>query len=68
MEENTEITIYIDEEFRCYDVYSEGRTPVQTNSFFGREHLILKYRFVPEGRVWTRADRFKFYGEMLSPL
>ncbi len=61
------MTIYIDNEYKCYVSSTEGRRAVETDFFDGnRPELIESYRFVPEGETWTREDGEVFTGEMVS--
>ena len=60
--------IYLDSEFRCYAEAAEGRTEVETEVFDGKcKAYIEGYRFVPEGKTWTREDGVVFKGEMVAP-
>lgn len=61
------MTIYIDNEYKCYVSLAEGRRAVETDFFDGKcPELIESYRFVPEGETWTREDGEVFTGEMVS--
>lgn len=61
-------TIYIDETYRCHVSPADGLTPVETDAFDGKSDSYIEgYRFVPSGKVWTRADGVEFTGEMISP-
>lgn len=61
------MTIYIDNEYKCYVSSAEGRRAVETDFFDGKcPELIESYRFVPEGETWTREDGEVFTGEMVS--
>lgn len=61
------MTIYIDNEYKCYVSSAEGRRAVETDFFDGKcPELIESYRFVPEGETWTREDGEAFTGEMVS--
>lgn len=62
------MTIYIDNDYRCYTESAKGRTAVDTPFFDGKcKGFIEGYRFVPQGQTWTRADGVQFKGEMVSP-
>ena len=62
------MTIYIDNDYKCYVSAAEGRRAVETNFFDGKcEEWIESFRFVPEGETWTRADGEVFMGEMVTP-
>lgn len=51
------MTIYIDNDYKCYVSAAEGRRAVETDFFDGKcPELIESYRFVPEGETWTRED------------
>lgn len=51
------MTIYIDNDYKCYVSAAEGRRAVETDFFDGKcPELIESYRFVPNGETWTRED------------
>ena len=51
------MTIYIDNDYKCYVSAAEGRKAIETNEFDGKcPEWIESYRFVPEGETWTRED------------
>lgn len=51
------MTIYIDNDYKCYVSAAEGRRAVETDFFDGKcPELIESYRFVPEGETWIRED------------
>lgn len=61
-------TIYIDSEFRCHVTDDGTMTAVETSFFDGKcDAFIEGYRFVPEGKTWTRSDGATFTGEMIAP-
>ncbi len=61
------MTIYIDNDYKCYVSAAEGRRAVETDFFNGKcPELIESYRFVPKGETWTREDGEAFTGEMVS--
>lgn len=61
------MTIYIDNDYKCYVSAAEGRREVETSFFNGKcPELVESYRFVPEGETWTREDGEVFTGEMVS--
>ena len=61
------MTIYIDNEYKCYVSAAEGRREVETSFFNGKcPELVESYRFVPEGETWTREDGEAFTN-MVSP-
>ena len=62
------MTIYIDNDYKCYVSAAEGRRAVEVNDFNGKcPEWIESYRFVLEGETWTREDGEVFKGEMVSP-
>ena len=62
------MTIYIDNDFKCYTTSAGGRRGVETNAFDGKcRQYIEGYRFVPSGESWTREDGQVFEGEMIAP-
>lgn len=62
------MTIYIDNEFKCYTSTGDGLTSIETDAFDGKcSRYIEGYRFVPAGKTWTRSDGEVFEGEMISP-
>lgn len=62
------MTIYIDNDYKCYVSSAEGRRAIETNFFDGKcEEWIESYRFVPDGETWTREDGEVFKGEMVTP-
>ena len=68
LQEQETITVYLDSDFGCHTEYAEGLTGYETAFFVGREHDIERYRIVPAGQHWTRADGKVFYGEMIAPI
>ena len=62
------MTIYIDNDYKCYVSAAEGRRAIETDAFNGKcAEWIESYRFVPEGDTWAREDGEEFRGEMVSP-
>ena len=62
------MTIYIDDDFKCYTSKNDGLQPIETTVFDGKcAKYIEGYRFVPEGQTWTRDDGVQFTGPMVSP-
>lgn len=62
------MTIYIDNDFKCYVSPAEGLTAVETDAFEGKcRQYIEGYRVVPIGQTWVREDGQAFVGEMISP-
>lgn len=61
-------TIYIDSDFKCHVTNNGTLTAVETEAFDGKcDSFIEGYRFIPEGRTWTREDGEVFAGESISP-
>jgi hypothetical protein len=61
-------TIYIDSDFCCHAVNDGSLTAVETDAFDGKcDAYIEGYRFVPNGKIWTREDGVEIHGEMISP-
>ena len=62
------MTIYIDNEYKCYTSEAEGLRAIETDVFDGKcQTFIEGYRFVPEGESWMREDGIVFAGQMVSP-
>lgn len=62
------MTIYIDNDYKCYVSAAEGRRAIETDAFNGKcPEWIESFRFVPEGETWTRGDGGVFNGEMTAP-
>ena len=62
------MTIYIDNDYKCYVSAAEGRRAIETDAFNGKcEKWIESYRYVPAGETWVRDDGVMFTGEMVSP-
>lgn len=62
------MTIYVDNDYKCYVSAADGRRAVETNAFNGKcDEWIESYRFIPNGETWTREDGVEFSGEMVSP-
>ena len=60
--------IYIDSDYKCHTVASDGLTAVETAAFDGKCAAYIEgYRFVPDGSTWVREDGAVFAGEMASP-
>ena len=60
--------VYVDNEFKCHTAPAEGMIAVETPCFDGKCPAYIEgYRFVPEGRSWTREDGTVFTGEMVAP-
>ena len=62
------MTIYIDQECKCYISPGAERTVVESSFFDGKcQAFIEGFRFVPEGQTWVRSDGMSFQGEMIAP-
>ena len=62
------MTIYIDNEYKCYTSDNEALTAIETDFFNGKcETYIEGYRFVPSDKTWMRKDGVVFSGEMIAP-
>lgn len=62
------MTIYIDDDYKCYVSAAEGRRAIETDEFDGKcAEWIESYRLVPAGKTWTREDGEVFKGEMVAP-
>ena len=62
------MTIYIDNDYKCYVSAADGRRAVETNFFDGKcPEWIESYRFVPAGETWVEPNGVMFRGEMVSP-
>ena len=62
------MTIYIDNDYKCYISIGVGLTAIETDAFDGKcRQFIEGYRFVPAGQSWTREDGQVFHGEMVAP-
>ena len=62
------MTIYIDNDFKCYTTAADDRRAVETDAFNGKcKQFIEGYRYVPAGESWTRSDGEVFTGEMITP-
>ena len=60
--------IYIDSDYKCHTVASDGLTAVETTAFDGKCAAYIEgYRFVPDGSTWVREDGTVFAGEMVTP-
>ena len=62
------MTVYIDNDFKCYAAPADGLTAVDAAFFDGKCGALIEcYRFVPAGQIWTRNDGAVFVGEMVAP-
>ena len=61
------MTIYIDNDYKCYVSAAEGRKTIETDAFNGKcDEWIESYRLVPAGETWTRVDG-EVFTNMVSP-
>ena len=62
------MTVYIDNDYKCYTEPADGLTAVETSFFDGKCMTFIEgYRYIPEGCEWKRKDGVVFTGEMASP-
>ena len=62
------MTIYIDNDYKCYVSAAKGRRAVETDAFNGKcPEWIESFRFVPAGETWVKENGEMFRGEMVSP-
>lgn len=62
------MTIYIDNDYKCYVSAADGRRAIETNEFDGKcKTYIEGYRFVPAGEKWIMPNGIFFSGEMKAP-
>lgn len=55
------MTIYIDNDYKCYVSAAEGRRAVETDFFAGKcGEWIESFRLVPAGETWVRGDGVMF--------
>lgn len=60
--------IYIDNDFKCHTLPSEGLVPAESEFFEGKCTAYTEgYRYIPAGQSWTRQDGTVFAGEMIAP-
>ena len=61
------MTIYIDDDYKCYVSAADGRRAIETDDFNGKcDEWIESFRFVPAGETWTRGDG-EVFTNMVSP-
>ena len=61
------MTIYIDDDYKCYTSAADGRRAIETNEFDGKcEEWIESFRYVPAGETWTRKDG-EIFTNMIAP-
>lgn len=60
--------LYIDPDFKCHTSNDGTMTEIETDFFDGCcDSFIKGYRYVPDGKCWTRGDGAKFFGVMVAP-
>lgn len=61
------MTIYIDNDYKCYVSDADGRRAIETDAFNGKcAEWIESFRFVPAGETWTREDG-EVFTNMVAP-
>ena len=61
------MTIYIDDDYKCYVSAADGRRAVESDDFNGKcDEWIESFRFVPAGETWTREDG-EVFSNMMAP-
>lgn len=61
------MTIYIDNDYKCYVSAADGRRAIEADAFNGKcPEWIESFRLIPAGETWTREDGEPFT-EMLAP-
>lgn len=61
------MTIYIDNDYKCYISAADGRRAAETSLFDGKcPEWIESFRFVPAGETWTRGDG-EVFTNMVAP-
>lgn len=62
------MTIYIDDDYKCYVSAADGRRAIETDFFDGKCKVFIEgYRFVPAGEKWIMPNGVFFRGEMAAP-
>lgn len=62
------MTIYIDNDYKCYVSAADGRRAIETDAFDGKcPEWIESFRFVPAGETWVQDNGLIFRGEMVTP-
>ena len=61
------MTIYIDDDYKCYTSAADGRRTIETDDFNGKcDEWIESFRFVPASETWTREDG-EVFTNMVAP-
>lgn len=51
------MTIYIDNDYKCYVSAADGRRAIEADTFNGKcPEWIESFRLIPAGETWTRED------------
>ena len=62
------MTIYIDNDYKCYVSAADGRRAIETDFFDGKCKVFIEgYRFIPAGEKWIMPNGVFFRGEMVAP-
>jgi hypothetical protein len=62
------MTIYIDDDYKCYVSAADGRRAIETDFFDGKCKVFIEgYRFIPAGEKWIMPNGVFFRGEMVAP-
>lgn len=62
------MTIYIDDDYKCYVSAADGRRAIETDFFDGKCKVFIEgYRFIPAGEKWVMPNGVFFKGEMVAP-
>ena len=62
------MTIYIDNDYKCYISAADDRRAIETDAFDGKcEEWIESFRLVPAAETWVKPNGEMFRGEMVSP-
>lgn len=61
------MTIYIDNDYKCYVSAADGRRAIEAHAFNGKcPEWIESFRLIPAGETWTREDGEAFT-DMAAP-
>ena len=62
------MTIYIDDDYKCYVSAADGRRAIETDFFDGKCKVFIEgYRYIPPGEKWIMPNGVFFKGEMVAP-
>lgn len=60
--------IFVDDNFKCHITNGGTMTAAETDFFDNKCATFVEgYRFIPNGKSWTRSDGVTFQGEMIAP-